>query len=236
MSWRPAVALAAALLTLASVGPPPAGAAGPAADPPTTPGRVSHLHVVEVAGTTQAYRVTVAWRAGTDTSTYRVRASAADGSVLDAATVTATTWQADVVAAAGTAVTVAVTPYHDRVRGPASRLVTTLPDLTPPTGSFSVGRDRRDATLTWTRLADDVSPRRDIVRTVLWAHGTPRQAWRSGRGITHRYPGAGTWHPSVRLADAAGNAVELPAGAAVNGDPAPPTGASRRAPPPAGRA
>jgi hypothetical protein len=221
-------ALAAALLTLTTVGTTPAGAHGrPVGSPavsPVAPGPVSDLHLVGVTRSDDLYQVSVAWQAGADTSSYRVRALDAAGAVLDRASVTATTWQAEVDAGPGQQVTISVAPYHDRLRGTPDRISATLPDLTPPTGSFATTHVHRQATLTWHALADDVTSRGAIVRSVTWGDGTARQPWPSGRSIGHGYPGPGAWHPVVRLVDAAGNTALVPAPAVVVGDRRPPTG------------
>lgn len=226
----PVTLLAAVLLLVVALGSVPAAASAREAAAPTAPEPISHLDLVDVGLGTGGYLLTVVWRAGAGTSGYHVRARAADGTVLDAATVTTTRWQPELDARAGDEIVVRVTPYAGRVRGPASTLGTTLPDLTPPTGVFALSRSHRDVTVTWTALSDDVSRSSGIRRSVRWGDGTARQPWRSGRSLTHRYPGPGHWHPRVRLVDAAGNAATVPAGAVVIGDHTPPTGAFSASP------
>ncbi|NYD42936.1 hypothetical protein [Nocardioides panaciterrulae] len=209
-------------LVPAALAPPPAVAAG--AQPPTPPAGVTRLAVDAVTLGPDGYQVTTSWQAGSATSSFRVSAEdVATGAVLDRASLTGTRWTAAVDEPAGTRVQVAVTPYHDRVRGPASRVSVRLPDLTAPTGTFRLDRRHRVATLAWTALQDDTSARADIGRFVRWGDGSPRERW-TGRSLDHRYPGPGLWHPTVRLVDQAGNAAVLPVGAVVVGDHVAPTG------------
>ncbi len=208
----------------------PAGAAEAGAQASTPPAGVTRLAVDDVSLTPDGYEVPTSWQAGSDTSSYRVTAEdAATGADLARASVTATRWTALVAAAVGTRVRITVTPYHDGTPGPTSHVSVVLPDLTAPAGSFRLTHQRRLATLAWTALSDDTTRRADIVRTVRWGDGTHRERW-TGRSIDHRYPGAGLWHPSVRLVDEAGNAAVLRAGAVAIADHTAPTGAFSASP------
>ncbi|MFC4783336.1 Ig-like domain repeat protein [Nocardioides sp. MAHUQ-72] len=224
-STRAAALLAALLLSV------PVALTGQSAHagPPVRPGKVTQL-AVQVTKPAAAYRLATTWAASSNTTSYRVTATDPAGLVLDKDTVTSPSWLASVKSSAGTSVLVTVTPYHDNRRGRAARLSTKLPDLTAPTGSFSLSRSGSTATVTQTALTDDVSAPADVTRVLDWGDGTAGQPWTSGTTADHVYAGEGLWRPSVTLTDAAGNAAVVALGAVVVGDETAPTGSFSTAP------
>jgi len=211
----------AALLTVL------AGLSGPSAEakPPARPGKVSKLQVASVTKPGDAYQLDTTWSAATNATSYRVTATDLAGTVLDKETVTDTEWLASVIGKSGTTVRITVTPYNSNRKGLAGRVDKVLPDLTAPTGSFSLVQAARDVTVTQNALSDDVSAPASITRVVNWDDGTPTETWGSSGTIAHTYPLTGIWHPTVTLTDAAGNSsAPIPLGVAVLGDSAPPTG------------
>lgn len=94
-----------------------------------------------------------------------------------------------------------------------------LGDTTAPTGTFAAGPAKAIAawskvTLTQTALADDFSLVDFIQRVVAWGDGTT-SVWGPGATLTHVYPTAGTYEPSVTLVDEADNSAKYAAGTVV---------------------
>ena len=220
------VALSAAFLTALAVTSAPAAEARPA----SRPGRVTGLAVDAVTKPAAAYQVDTSWAGGANTTSYRVTATDPAGVVLGKETLTSTSWHASLVSTAGTTVQITVTPYNNNRKGPASRVAKVLPDLTAPTGSFSLAQTGRQVTVSQSALSDDVTPASSITRVVDWKDGSQSETWASGDQIGHSYPLTGIWHPTVTLTDAVGNSVVVPLGVAVLGDSAPPTGTFSAAP------
>jgi hypothetical protein len=85
----------------------------------------------------------------------------------------------------------------------------TVVDTEAPTGSYHV--DRTTAWAGFTRVSidqqaihDDVTPDAKIARAVAWGDGSTTD-WSSGATVSHVYPKAGSYTPSVTLTDEAGN-------------------------------
>ncbi|HSJ21834.1 MAG TPA: hypothetical protein VK964_14785 [Nocardioidaceae bacterium] len=89
-------------------------------------------------------------------------------------------------------------------------------DYSAPSGTYTTTPQRAWAqltrvVLTETALSDNLSAREDIVRWVDWRDGTTPTQWTRGTTLTHVYQAGGTFSPSVRLVDEAGNAVTVDA-------------------------
>lgn len=193
------------------------------ARPPTRPGKVTGLAMV-VTKPAAAYRLATSWNSASNASSYQVRITNTAGSVLDSDTVTAPAWVATVNAPANSTVRLTVVAVNGTRKGRPSTLSRSLPDLTGPTGTFTVSRVAGDATVTQVALADDVSPASGIVRAIDWGDGTPVQAWVSGDTIGHTYQGQGLWRPTVTLTDERANSSVVQLAAVVIGDETAPTG------------
>ncbi|HEU4810703.1 MAG TPA: PKD domain-containing protein [Nocardioides sp.] len=211
--------MAAALLTLL------AAFTGQSAHarPPTKPGRATDLAMV-VTKPAAAYRLATSWSPAANAASYQVRITNSAGTVLDHDTVSAPSWVAVVTAPAASIVRLTVVPVNGVRKGRSSSLSKALPDLTGPTGTFTVDRVGGDATVTQVALADDVSPASGIARVVDWADGTAPQPWVSGTTIAHSYLGQGLWRPTVTLTDEHGNVSVVQLSAVVIGDETAPTG------------
>ncbi|GCD91249.1 hypothetical protein [Nocardioides sp. LS1] len=221
-AWtRPVAVLAAAVLLVVGSGllDQPV-----AAKPPGRPGKVSGL-TMSVTKPTSAYRLTTAWNAAKNATSYRVSVTNTSGVVLDRDTVSSPAWVATVTAPSNATVRLTVTAYNLKRKGSSASMTTVLPDLTAPTGSFDVSRSGAVATVTQTALADDVSPAAKISRVVNWADGSGPQAWASGLTTNHTYSGTGLWRPTVTLTDEHGNVAVVQLAAVVVGDTTAPTGA-----------
>ncbi|CUR55171.1 exported hypothetical protein [metagenome] len=193
------------------------------AKPPSRPGAVKNLAAV-VTKPAGAYSVAVTWSASTNTTSYALRLTNSSGVVLDSERVTATSWTGLGVAAAGSSVTISITPYNGTRKGPQTSISKTLPDITAPQGSFTVSSTALTGTLTQTSLSDDLSPADAITRTVDWGDGSGLASWSTGSVLQHSYPAQGRYLPSVTLVDLAGNAVTIQVNAMVILDTQAPTG------------
>ena len=88
-------------------------------------------------------------------------------------------------------------------------LTAVVADVTAPTGTFSVSPASAWAnwsvvTVSQSALSDDLSAADKIGRVVDWGDGST-DAWTDQTTLTHVYPAAGSYSPSVTLADEAGN-------------------------------
>jgi PKD repeat protein len=88
-------------------------------------------------------------------------------------------------------------------------LTAVVADVTAPTGTFSVSP--ASAWANWTvvsvsqsALSDDLSASDKIARMVDWGDGST-DAWTAGASFTHVYTTAGSYSPTVTIADEAGN-------------------------------
>jgi hypothetical protein len=206
------VGLAAALL----VAVPGAATAAPG----SKPGPVTGL-TVQTAKPGSAYDLTATWNPAARATSYRTSLLTASGTVLASATVTTPTWVTTTTSAAGTRLSVKVVPLAGKRPGRAATATVTLPDLTAPQGSFGLDLDGRVATLRQESLSDDVTPAKDIRRTVDWGDGTV-EPW-EGTTIQHAYAD-GVYRPAVTLTDKAGNSRRVPVRVVVVGDETAPTG------------
>lgn len=202
-----------------------ASAAVPANAAPTKVGPVTNL-TLKAAASPAGYSMTSTWTAPAGATSYKAVLTSPAGT-LGSITTTATSWTVDVSAAPNTAVTVTVTPYDGKKPGIASSTNTTLPDLAPPVGSFTITRAETglDATLTQHSLSDNGTPVAQIKREVTWGDGSPAQLWQTGTTLTHNYPAIGRYVATVKLTDTSGNAVTLTLKAVVFGDTTAPGGA-----------
>lgn len=204
---RPLVRLAA-LGTAASM----TLVAGPAlAKPAVRPGKVTNVAISSsgIAKANGAYKVPGTWTGSTKTTDYTVKLVNSAGTTLDSASgVTATAWTAHTTAKVGTLVRMVVVPYNGTRKGaPSQSGLVPLPDLTPPTGTFTVSSDTNsgfaevDQTLT-----DDVSTGADISETIDWGDGTVESYDGTYTKLTHYYPlQEARYVPTVVLKDKAGN-------------------------------
>ncbi len=92
-------------------------------------------------------------------------------------------------------------------------LTAVVADVIAPTGAFSVSPTSAWAkwtkvSLVQTDLQDDLSAAEAISKTVTWGDGKT-QPWTAGTTLRHRYTTAGTFNPSVKIADEAGNEADL---------------------------
>jgi PKD repeat protein len=97
----------------------------------------------------------------------------------------------------------------------ATRAVT-VRDGVAPQGTYILSpgsaQTSTPVTLTQTSLQDDFTATAGIVRRLDWGDGSAATAWSSGTSTTHAYSAAGTYLPTVRLTDSAGNARVVSAG------------------------
>lgn len=153
-----------------------------------------------------AYKLTANWDALERATSYRVSLSSG-GSVLASDKMTQTSWVVNPPVTAGRTVTVKVVPLNQNRPGKPASVNKVVPDLTAPTGTYSVSLDVRTATVTETDLTDDLSLDAVIDREIDWDdNGSGWQAWDTGTTSAHTYqPGKAAYHPRVRLTDEAGN-------------------------------
>jgi 5'-nucleotidase len=209
------------LLALAVVG---LGAPAQAA-PPTSIGTVQN-HTASVAAAPGGYLLTSSWTALSGAAAYDASVTNASGAVLASARVTSPPWKVNVTGAPGTNLKVTVTPVplERKKRGMPSDVIVNLPDLTAPAGAFTVSTSGQEATITQQSLSDDATPAASISRIVTWGDGSAAQTWSAGTTLSHSYGSLGRFVPSIRLADASGNAANLTLKAAVFGDTVAPVG------------
>lgn len=195
------------------------------AAPPLKPGKVTGLAAV-VTKPAATYTVASTWNAASNATSYKVKLVDALGTSLDSETVTTPSWSAHAARPAGTVVRVQVTPYRGTRKGTTATASKTLPDLTAPTGTFSVSWTTVTATVTQTALSDDVSATTSVLRSIDWGEGAGFESWASGDTTQHAYPAVdGLYRPRVRLVDQAGNTDTQTLHAVVIGDDTAPSGA-----------
>lgn len=212
---RPLVRLAA-LGTAASLG---LVAAPAMAARPVKPGVVTNM---TFTATAPAYHLASTWSAGKYATAYQVKLTNAAGTVLDNEKVTTTGWSLDVTtkqAPLGSVVKLAVTSLNGKQKSATVSRTLTMPDVTPPTGSYSAVVNGYTATLTQDSLSDD-SGAANVSRSIDWGDGTAAQAWSAQP--QHVYAKVGSYTITVTLKDQAGNtAVEKTKANVVDN---PPTG------------
>jgi hypothetical protein len=221
LSARRLVGAAAIALALAA-GITPAQAA-----PPLKPGKVTGL-AATVTKPAAAYQVASTWNAATNATSYRVKLVNSAGTVLDSSTTTTTAWVASTTSTVGTVVRVLVTPFRGTRKGAAASISKTLPDLTAPTGIFTVAYDdtvSTTVTITQTALADDLSAPAAITREIDFGDGAGFQSFPAGAAAEHTYAATDARYvPVVRLTDEAGNSSTVSLDAVVIGDEEAPVG------------
>jgi hypothetical protein len=89
-------------------------------------------------------------------------------------------------------------------------------DESAPTGTFTTTPANpwaklNKVTLTQTAIDDNFSPNENIERLVDWNDGTPTVVWSTGTVLRHLYTVAGTFTPTVKLADEAFNQATVEA-------------------------
>lgn len=189
----------------------------PASAAPNKIGPVTDLTLAASPASGGGYAVTSTWTPLAAATAYKVVLTSG-GVVLASVTQTSPPWSATLSLTANSQIQVSVTPLEGKRPGNSASAVYLLPDVTPPTGTFTVTRSGMDATITQVSLQDDVTPSAEIKRSVVWGDGSAAQTWQTGVELTHNYAALGRYVPTVRLTDNAGNAVTLTLKAAVFGD------------------
>jgi hypothetical protein len=121
-----------------------------------------------------------------------------------------------------------------RLTDPAGNVATVpltiaVNDNVAPQGEFTAGpatawAKRTKVKLTQVSLADNLSTAENIKRVVIWKDGTKRVIWAPGTTLRHVYRKAGTFSPTIRLVDEAGNKlVETATAVTVKADTTAPT-------------
>ena len=215
-----AAAILAGFALVATAAAVPATAA-----PPVKPGKVTGL-AATVSPSGAGYDVSSTWNAASNATGYQVKLVDSLGATLASSTVVSTAWTARTTKPAMSTVQVQVTPVAGTRKGTMVSLNVVLPDVTPPTGTFSVSWDVSTATVTQQTLTDDVSPAGSITRQIDWDQDGGYEPWPTGDTTTHTYPlSDGYYQPMVKMTDQAGNSFELLLHAVVIGDDTAPTGA-----------
>ncbi len=184
---------------------------------PNKLGPVANLTLTAAAASGGGYAITSNWTPLAGATAYKISLTSA-GATVASVTQTSPPWSATLNLSPNSQIQVSVTPMEGKRPGIAASAVYTLPDVTPPVGTFTVTRSGMDATITQTSLSDDSTPADQIKRTVSWGDGSAAQTWQTGNTITHNFAALGRYVPTVTLTDAAGNAVLLTLRAAVFGD------------------
>lgn len=177
---------------------------------------------------TSSYAVPSDWADLTGATGYDVKlVDTATLTVVDHATVTNSQWIGHTTLAAGKSVRVTVVPLAGTRRGKGKSVAAVLPDLTAPTGVYTVSWDNNtgDATISQQSLSDDTVAAAAIERSINWDSltGSTFSAWTDP--ATHSYGVTeGRYVPQVRLSDGKGNTVTLTLPAVVINDTESPTG------------
>lgn len=205
---RPLVRLAA----LSAAGAMVFAAVPAMAKPVARPGKVTNVKIsaADITKGSGAYAVPSTWTASTKTTDYRVKLVNASGTLLDGpADITDTHWTSHARAAAGTMVRVVVTPFNGTRKGqPAQSGLVPLPDLTAPTGQFTMTANNNTGVATLTQaLTDDMSQGADIKGTIAWGDGQTTATTALDSSVTHQYEPQveHRYEPSIVLTDKAGN-------------------------------
>ena len=192
---------------------------------PARVGAVTGL-AVTIGTAAAGYRVDATWNPASNANGYRVVLSTPAGTRLDSGDVSTTSWTGTTTLSAGMQVKLTVTPYAGTRRGKAASVTRTLPDLRPPTATYTVTWQGTEATVAETALSDDLTPVASIKRSIDWGDGAGWQDWPVGTtSIQHGYaPTQGRYVPLVRLEDLAGNVAVLTLHAVVIADADAPQG------------
>jgi hypothetical protein len=177
------------------------------------------------------YALQATWDALTGTARYQVTVTnASTGTSLAKTTVSDPTWSGTTTLPVLSTVKVQVVPVSSTGRkGRQASTTVSLPDVTPPTGKFTVSRGATDNDVIVSATVTDDSSRPVTTGTIDWADGstgTPdTQSWDFSGPLTHSYAKDGVYHATVHLVDWTGkNAADETVAIAVN-DTAAPTGA-----------
>ncbi len=189
----------------------------PASAAPTKLGPVAALTLSASPAAGGGYAVTSSWTPLSGATAYKITLTAG-GATVASVTQTSPPWNATLSLTPNTQIQVSVTPMAGKKPGIAASAVYTLPDVSPPVGTFTLATSGMDATITQTSLSDDATPANQIKRSVSWGDGSAAQTWQTGGTLTHGYAALGRYVPTVTLTDNAGNAVTLTVKAAVFGD------------------
>ena len=189
-------------------------AAAPAmAKPPVRPGVVTNM---TFTATAPAYHLASTWSAGRNATSYQVKLTNAAGTVLDTGRVTTLGWSDNLAPSqvpVGSNLSLAVTSYNGTRKGPTATRSLVVPDVTAPTGDYSVAVSKYTATLSQVALSDDSGGA--VTRMVNWGDGSTSESWTAGNTLTHTYGAKGTYTVTVTLADKAGNTSKVTRSAAV---------------------
>ena len=190
-------------------------AAAPAmAKPPVRPGVVTNM---TFTATAPAYHLASTWSAGKNATSYQVKLTNAAGTVLDTGRVTTVGWSKDIAPAqvsVGSTLSLAVTSFNGTRKGPTATKSLVLPDVTAPTGDYSVAVSKYTATLSQVALSDDAGAA-NVSQTVAWGDGNVETLASGAKSATHTYATKGTYTVTVTLADKAGNTSKVTRSAAV---------------------
>jgi hypothetical protein len=215
----PAGVLVAAVV-VATVGVAPAIAGKPAPAP-------KNLGATVTAHANGTYDVAASWDAVPNATSYRVSLTKG-GTTLSSATVTTRSWTPKISSSPGDA-SLSVRGVVGRKPGRTATVSVPLPDVTPPSGSYSSSwnNDTGQATITEESLTDN-APVAGVTRVVDWhdpSHpGTV--SWASGTTLQHTYDlTEARYVPTVTLEDAAHNSVVVDVPAVVIKDAVGPAGA-----------
>ncbi len=215
---RAVAATAAATVALGMVGTTAAHAR------PVKPGGITNLTASATAAAGK-YNLNASWDPSPNATSYRV-AVVKSGTTLASATVKTTSWSGTVTTTPGNA-SLSVRAVIARKPGPSATTIVNLPDVTPPSGTFTTSWDNGTgaALLTQATLSDDAGPSQ-VTRTVNWDDGSPAQLWATGTTLDHTYPASvpHRYQPTVTLKDSAGNTSVVNAPAVVIDDVTAPTG------------
>ncbi|HLN79240.1 MAG TPA: hypothetical protein VK204_19510 [Nocardioidaceae bacterium] len=154
-----------------------------------------------------SYSVDMSWSAVAGATAYKVALSnATTGSAIANTKVTGTTWSVSRDLRPGDTLKLTVSAMVGKRSGKPSSTTAKVPDLTPPTGAFTVAHDvdSKDATVTRVRVADDSDG--TVTQLVTWGDGKTDSWSTTANTLTHTYPtGKKVYYPTVELTDPAGN-------------------------------
>lgn len=222
-TFRMSAAIAAATLTLGTLG---TGAAYAGKPPPRPTGVTAAADATSLSPTSTSYAVTSGWNAVASATSYKVSLSKG-GTTLASGSVSTTAWTRTVTSTPGTA-TLTVRALVGRRQGKPASIPVEFKDVNGPTGTFDTTCDKETgaASIAVNVVTDDSGSA--ITRTVDWDQaGVDPVAWTGIDPATFGYPLVeARYAPTVTLEDAAHNqrTVQLPA--CVVKDEAAPEGAA----------
>ena len=210
-------ALASAMIVVAPVGL----ATVPANAGPTKLPAVTGLRLA-VTKPADSSRIFARWDPSPRATGYRASLFDQGGVRVARAVSTDNRWTFDSSLPAASVVRVKVVPLARKRPGHAATADATLPDVTAPTGTFTMAKDGNVVTVTQLSLEDDVTPAAQITRTVDWGDGTTEE-WVTDE-MRHTYANSGVYYPSITLTDQAGNSRVVQQKTVVVGDHTAPRG------------